>query len=387
MISILNVKKKILFCTIFFAILGIIPPLSPSYYYSRSIIVLAILFVITIPYVKRTSYSKLEINILVAYTIILFLSSVNSPIKINLLGLAFELIPIWVFLLIRTLKVDFRRLYEILILLFVLSSFFGYIQFFLLPQYVLDVNLNQWYEVTSELPLLMKRPGSIQGNPNVFGVFNAIIITLVLHFEYSKKRNLFLFLGLINIIIIAKSRSSAVVALLVYTHFLYNQKKYLLLTFMASLSSLGTILVFYFFRSNPELDQIFRISDLFFSERNSFTIREEIYLYSISKIWEYPLLGIGAGNIVEYFQLLNAPHNGPESAGLHTIIEKGILGYLFYFIGLTILLFKKHLLATPFFIIFIVSGIFETVTVQSQIFSIALAILGSSLNSSTNAVQ
>lgn len=366
-------NKHIFFVLSIYSLVGLIPLVPTTFYYSKAIIIpifSGFLFLNK----RRAQISGGLITLIAILFISYILSTLLSGIGINLIALLLELVPLLIFLSYLLLKLDPENVEKILMNIHVISSLFGVIQFIFLPQYEISLG-GVWYEVTSELPLLMKRPGSIFGNSNVFGAFNLLILVLLL-FKHPIKRDSIKFktyqiLVLLNIILIAKSRSSLISAYLIYLVFFWNQHKYLILGVLL-LIPIFILSIFNIILSTEELNQIFRLSDLFLSERNSFTIRKEIFEYSFQFIKNNLFLGVGPGNILTFFQSQNAPHNGPETAGMWIIIEKGILSYLCYIIFLVRLLFNKNLFKKMIGVSLLVIGVFETVMIQSQILGIIL---------------
>jgi hypothetical protein len=302
------------------------------------------------------------------------MSFLNSSVELNLVAYSLELIPFFMIVILWQYGITHDMINKGLVFIFILSTFLGALQFLVFPIYYAD-DLGNWVMVNSELPLLMKRPGSIFGNPNVFGCFNAIFYSWILFTKFFRKKKLFIILVVINIVLIAKSRSSLIAILFIYFFYLYKSGRVKLLLTILVLGILSTSSFLVYIYNNEYADQIFRFSDLLSSDSNSFTIRYDIFKFILDKVTVFNFFGVGPGNIKLYLELFNAPWAGPESAGLHILLQKGVFFYILYIIFLLTLFLSKNTFNQSILILFLTNGLLETVSAQQQILSILFILL------------
>jgi len=365
--------KQIICLLLFFTIsFGIIPPFNPKIYYIKAIL---IPIVIVLSFFSKRSFKVIKNLYFIIFLCIslITMSFLNSFIEFNIVAYSLELVPFFAIVIMWQYGISFKIVDNTLITLFVISSFIGVLQFLFFPTYYYD--LGNWVLVTSELPLLMKRPGSIFGNPNVFGCFNVIFYSWIIFNKINRKKKLYIFIVIINIVLIAKSRSSLIAIVFIYLFYLYKSGRVkLLITLLLSVGlSISSLLVYIY--NNEFANQIFRLSDLFNSDSNSFSIRYDIFNFIINKVNKFHFFGAGPGNIKLYLESFNAPWAGPESAGLHILLQKGVFFYILYIILLIALVSSRKPFNQSIAIIFLTNGLLETVSVQQQIFSFLIILL------------
>jgi hypothetical protein len=372
-ISTVNYKQFICFFLFLTISVGLIPPFSSKLYYLKTIII-PIVFLLS--FISRASFkvSKNLYFIIFICMSLITMSFLNSSVELNLVAYSLELIPFFMIVILWQYGITHDMINKGLVFIFILSTFIGALQFLVFPTYYAD-DLGNWVMVNSELPLLMKRPGSIFGNPNVFGCFNAIFYSWILFAKFFRKKKLFIILVVINIVLIAKSRSSLIAILFIYFFYLYKSGRVKLLLTILVLGILSTSSFLVYVYNNEYADQIFRLSDLVSSDSNSFTIRYDIFKFILDKVNVFHFFGVGPGNIKLYLELFNAPWAGPESAGLHLLLQKGVVFYILYIIFLLTLLLSKNTFNQSILILFLTNGLLETVSAQQQILSILFILL------------
>ena len=371
---IVNYSLYICFLVSFVAIsLGVIPSVSATLYYAKGLVVLLLLIV---SFFSQKPF-KVDRNLYLVIILCIFLitmSFLNSYVVFNVIAYSLELIPFFTLVIMWQFGIPRDLVKRGVFVLFVISSILGIIQFLVLPTYYMDIK-GHWVLVTTNLPLLMKRPGSIFGNPNVFGCFNALFLSWILFSDIQKRKWWLILCVFINIVLIAKSRSSLAAAILICIFYLYKSGKLKSLATLVVLAALTYSSFLTFIYENEYADQIFRYSDLVSGDTNSFTIRQDIFTFILNKINLLNLFGVGPGNIPLYLDLMNAPWAGPESAGLHLLLEKGVIVYVFYVTFLVALFFSKNPFNKCVLIIFLVNGLLETVSVQHQVLSYIFILL------------
>lgn len=372
-ISTVNYKQFICFLLFLTISVGLIPPFSTKLYYLKSIII-PIVFILS--FISKASF-KVKKNLYLIIFLCIYLitiSFLNSSVELNFVAYSLEMIPFLTVIIFWQYGITHDMINKGLIFIFILSTFLGVLQFLVFPIYYPD-DFGNWVMVESELPLLMKRPGSIFGNPNVFGCFNAIFYSWILFTKFFRKKKLFIIFVIINIVLIAKSRSSLIAILFIYSFYLYKSGriKMLLTILLSGILFTSSFLVYVY--NNEYADQIFRLSDIVSSDSNSFTIRYDIFKFILEKVNVFHFFGVGPGNIKLYLELFNAPWAGPESAGLHLLLQKGVIFYILYIIFLIVLILSRNLFNQSIAIIFLTNGLLETVSVQQQIFSFLIILL------------
>lgn len=372
-ISTVNYKQFICFFLFLTISVGLIPPFSSKLYYLKTIII-PIVFLLS--FISKASFkvSKNLYFIIFICMSLITMSFLNSSVELNLVAYSLELIPFFMIVIFWQYGITHDMINKGLVFIFILSTFLGALQFLVFPIYYAD-DLGNWVMVNSELPLLMKRPGSIFGNPNVFGCFNAIFYSWILFTKFFRKKKLFIILVVINIVLIAKSRSSLIAILFIYFFYLYKSGRVKLLLTILVLGILSTSSFLVYIYNNEYADQIFRFSDLLSSDSNSFTIRYDIFKFILDKVNVFNVFGVGPGNIKLYLELFNAPWAGPESAGLHILLQKGVFFYISYIILLLTLFLSKNTFNQSILILFLTNGLLETVSAQQQILSILFILL------------
>ena len=372
-ISTVNYRQFICFLLFLIISVGLIPPFSTKLYYLKSIII-PIVFILS--FISKASF-KVDKNLYLIIFLCIYLitmSFLNSSVELNLVAYSIEMIPFLTLIIFWQYGITHDMINKGLVFIFILSTFLGVLQFLVFPIYYTD-DFGNWVMVESELPLLMKRPGSIFGNPNVFGCFNAIFYSWILFTKFFKKKKLFIILVIINIVLIAKSRSSLTAILFIYLFYLFKsgRVKLLLTILLLGILSSSSFLVFVY--NNEYADQIFRLSDIVLSDSNSFIIRYDIFKFILEKINVFHFFGVGPGNIKLYLELFNAPWNGPESAGLHLLLQKGVIFYILYIIFLVTIFLSKNTFNQSILILFLTNGLLETVSAQQQVLSILFILL------------
>ena len=372
-ISTVNYKQFICFFLFLTISVGLIPPFSSKLYYLKTIII-PIVFLLS--FISKASFkvSKNLYFIIFICMSLITMSFLNSSVELNLVAYSLELIPFFMILILWQYGITHDMINKGLVFIFILSTFLGALQFLVFPIYYAD-DLGNWVMVTSELPLLMKRPGSIFGNPNVFGCFNAIFYSWILFTKFFRKKKLFIILVVINIVLIAKSRSSLIAILFIYFFYLFKSGRVKLLLTILVLGILSTSSFLVYIYNNEYADQIFRVTDLLSSDSNSFTIRYDIFKFILDKVTVFNFFGVGPGNIKLYLELFDAPWAGPESAGLHVLLQKGVFFYILYIIFLLTLFLSKNTFNQSVLILFLTNGLLETVSAQQQILSILFILL------------
>ncbi len=363
--------------------LGYIPAL-PYWLYNISTFITIPIFLFLILVYRDVKFTINEILFLSIFIFTILLSSIVSPYEFTISGFLRALVPIIYFYLVRTLKITkVKTYYDVISFMLVASFVVALYQVLFQPIYLIEDGV--WNIYAEDVFWFVKRPVSFLGNANVFGVFT-VLCYIIFFFDnpyyVNKKLKAFLFIiTIINVILFAKSRTSLLAFLIVNFIYLVKLRKFKILILLLVIILTLVAFVFINYEKYSILNDIFRLSELYENDDNSYTIRQRIAEFTVNIIKERPFFGVGAGNEQLLMLDLHAPHKGSESASLLILVERGILGYIIYLgiISFQFLLVRNRTKILIGFVILSVD-LTETVCVLPQLTSFLAIYLAVSIN-------
>ncbi|GEM_PF-5452211 len=328
-----GIVANLLFAVMFtLGMLGYIPGLPYWLYNISTFITLPVLFACLL-LAKGAIFTKNEVWFIVLFVFTILCSYALSPYGVTIPGFLRAVVPVLFYYLVRTLKIRKTSFYfGVVKVLLIVSFFVALYQSLFQPIYVIENG--SWVVYVEEALPLAKRPVSFLGNANVFGVFT-VFCYILLFFEnpdyLSKKEKVILFLFVLaNLVLFSKSRTSMLAFVMVNVVYSVIKKQHFKLLIFLAVSVLLGLFVYSNYEDLLVLDDLFRLSALVDQEDNSYTIRRRIAEFTFDLISQRPLFGVGTGNEMFLMADTGAPHKGSESASLLLLIERGIVGYLFY---------------------------------------------------------
>jgi len=377
----LNKKQIIKWFLLFVAIIslvGLIAGFSPDIYRGATIMGYAMI-PLAIYYNPRLKLSLFNILFFIGFLVAILLNLLYARYNFSLItSLLVALSPFSFFIIGKAFTKSIKRYINFIITgIFIFSLIFIFYQIFAHKLYSGEFHVNNY----SILELLFFRYSSFMGNSNIYAGFLSILFIFFIE-KYNKpliKYDITLLFWMVFFFLLVKSRSALLTMII-----LWGISRISLHKFKGFISIF--ILIFLFsliFIEFPHILNEFRLFSVDkLLETKSIVVRKDMFELGKEAIENHPIIGNGLRS--PEFLLKSHTHRYFESASIQILVEKGIIGYIFYLILIWALVTSKNKWLNYLGIVIIVFDFFETVFNMKQLLSFVAFLYGGLLERKTN---